>query len=411
MNILYLCHRVPYPPNKGEKIRAFHQLEALGREHQVDLFTLTDETADPGDHKELERHCRQVVVARLNRRTARLCTLPYLLTQTPLTIPYFHSAELFKRVQEAILLRPYDRIFVYCSAMFQYVKRLKHIPIIADLVDVDSDKWKQYAERISSPARWIYRREAARLREYEAKVCSRADCVLVTTAHEAELLRGISSDVNVQVIGNGVDAEFFQPPAGGGDRSQPTIVFTGEMSYFPNEEAVAFFAASVLPLVRSSIPDARFLIVGRNPTPKVKRLGLLPGVEVTGYVSDVRDYLAKSRVAVAPFTIAAGIQNKVLEALAYELPVVATRKILQGLSHPVAEMVRTGETPEELSASVVELLKDPAAARKIGSEGRRRVAAEYSWERSGERLLTLVENPAMPTQFDFRDISARAGGI
>jgi sugar transferase (PEP-CTERM/EpsH1 system associated) len=393
MNILYLCHRVPYPPNKGEKIRAFHQLAALGQEHQVDLFALDDGTEDAAGYPELERHCRRVVVSRMDRRKARWRALPYLATRKPLTLPYFRSGELFKNIRGAFLQHNYDRIFVYCSAMFQYVEGLAGIPIIVDLVDVDSDKWKQYAERTAFPTRWVYRREAARLREYETMVCRRANCVVVTTAREAEVLQGISSGANTHVIGNGVDAESFRPPAGGVVRSQPTIVFTGEMSYFPNEEAVAYFATSVFPLVRGDIPEARFLIVGRDPTPRVKQLGTLPGVEVTGYVPDVRDYLAKARVAVAPFTIAAGIQNKVLEALASGLPVVATPKVLQGLSKPVAEIIRAGESPEALAAHVKEFLRDPQCAERVGIEGRRRVMSEYNWRLWGERLLDLVREP------------------
>jgi glycosyltransferase involved in cell wall biosynthesis len=170
------------------------------------------------------------------------------------------------------------------------------------------------------------------------------------------------------------------------------------MSYFPNEEAVIFFAGKVLPLIRRHIPDVRFYIVGRNPGPNVRRLEQAGNVEVTGFVPDIRPYLAKARVAVAPFSIAAGIQNKILEAMAYGLPVVATARAVQGLSEGVAEMVKTGESPEELAGEIIDLLNKPELARQTGFEGRRRVAADYNWDRALERLLRLLEHPQSALQ-------------
>jgi glycosyltransferase involved in cell wall biosynthesis len=166
------------------------------------------------------------------------------------------------------------------------------------------------------------------------------------------------------------------------------------MSYFPNQEAVNYFARKVLPLIRDSVPKARFLIVGRNPNRNVLRLQRMDGVEVTGFVADVRTYLAKAQVAVAPFAIAAGIQNKILEAMAYGLPVVATSRTAQGLSPKVAEMIDTGDTADEMASKIVLLLRDFDLARRKGVEGRRRVGEEYKWENSLDQLLQLLENPA-----------------
>ena len=167
------------------------------------------------------------------------------------------------------------------------------------------------------------------------------------------------------------------------------------MSYFPNQEAVTYFAREVLPSIQRSIPEARFLIVGRDPSREVLELGKTRGVEVTGFVPDVRTYLAQAHVAVAPFSIAAGIQNKILEAMAYGLPVVATARTAQGLSPAVADLVDTGDTAEEMAAKVVRLLQDVRFAQRKGTEGRHRVAAEYRWEQSLDRLLQLLENPAV----------------
>ena len=394
MRVLYLCHRIPYPPNKGDKIRAFHQLRALAAHHEVDLFTLADEDGDAAHAPALEQFCRRVTVYTLNRRWAKLASLPYLLTHQPLTLPYFYSRELAREIRQAIRERSYDRIFVYCSAMAQYVEAAGPIPVFLDLVDVDSDKWRQYASFTRFPFSAVYRREARCLADYERRASERAAGVFVTTEREAQLVRDLSDSIRVHVIPNGVDTAYFDPQAVAPVAAGPVILCTGDMAYFPNEEAVGFFARNVFPVIRQTVADARFLIVGRNPGRNVQQLATLPGVEVTGFVPDVRTYLAQARVAVAPFSIAAGIQNKILEAMAYGLPVVATPRTVQGLSKNVAELVETGSTAEELAAKTLRLLNDPEWARRKGLEGRSRVAADYDWQRALDALLRIFEGPA-----------------
>lgn len=393
MRILYLCHRVPYPPDKGDKIRAFHEVRALAERHEVDLFTMADDPADLAHVPELRRLCAEVTVAALSPLKARIRALPALLTRTPLTVPYFYSEELSRAVRRAILRRSYDRVVVFSSAMAQYVEA-SEIPAVLDLVDVDSDKWTQYAGFSGFPFAAMYRREGKRLREYEQRVCERAAFVLVTTAREALLVRQIAPMARVEVVSNGVNADYFNPREFARPPAAKAIIFTGDMSYFPNEEAVSFFAREVLPLIHRSEPDASFLIVGRNPTRRVQQLREIRGVLVTGFVPDVRPYLAESRVAVAPFSIAAGIQNKVLEAMAFAVPVVATPRATQGLAPCVAEGVDTGETPEALAGHVVRLLRDPLGAERRGREGRSLVTAEYSWGRMAQRLQSIVERSA-----------------
>ncbi len=257
---------------------------------------------------------------------------------------------------------------------------------------MDSEKWAQYAEAALFPASLIYRVECRRLREHERGALARAAYSIVTTEREARLACKIAGDrtARIQVIPNGVDADFFRPREGGAAAAGPAIVFTGDMRYFPNVEAVRRFALRVFPRIRREVPDAEFWIVGRSPVAAVRRLAKEPGVEVTGYVPDTRVYLARARVAVAPFTIAAGIQNKVLEAMASGLPVVATRKVLESLTPAVAGVARCGDSPEELAAEVIDLLRDPRLAGEIGAEGRRRVIRDYDWGLSGEALLRLV---------------------
>lgn len=393
MKILYLCHRIPYPPDKGDKIRAFHQIRALAERHEIDLFTLADDPADVQRGEPLRQYCRDVTVVKLNARWARIRALPYLLTSTALTIPYFGSAELQRRVHQALTQRSYDRIFVYCSAMAQYVESVNKIPMVVDLVDVDSNKWTQYATFTKFPFSAVYSREGRTLAGFERRVCERSAAVVVTTDREARLLRDISPDARVHVIPNGVDTEFFRA-APVAPQAANTIGFTGDMAYFPNQEAVIHFARNVLPLIRESVPDAGFLIVGRSPSPEVQALSGMPGVEVTGFVPDVRTHLSRMRVSVAPFSIAAGIQNKILEAMSYELPVVATSRASQGLTQAAAAGVEIADTPREMAAAIVRLLRNPEMAREKGRQSRRIVAGEYSWPQSLDQLVQLLENPA-----------------
>jgi sugar transferase (PEP-CTERM/EpsH1 system associated) len=398
MRVLYLCHRIPYPPDKGDKIRAFHQVRCIAERHEVDLFALVDDPADLAHRSVLERYCGSVKVARIYPRFARLKTLPYLLTRTPLTLPWFHSAELASEVLMALGKRSYDRIFVYSSAMAQYVDWHDSPQVVTDLVDVDSDKWIQYASFVKFPWTAIYRREGQALRRYEREVCQRSSAVVVTTDREARLMDDICPGANVHVIPNGVDSAYFAPEPGSPNAhtrntSSPAVAFVGDMSYFPNEEAASFFANSILPLVRKQVRDARFLIVGRNPTRRVRELQKIAGVEVTGRVPDVRPWLAQAQVSVAPFSISAGIPNKVLEAMSCGVPVVATRRGVQGLSADVAGAVETGDTAEELASKVVDFLRNPSLARRKGLEGRERVVLAHNWERSVDLLLDLLENP------------------
>jgi sugar transferase (PEP-CTERM/EpsH1 system associated) len=397
MKVLYLCHRIPYPPNKGDKIRAFYQLKTMSARHEVHVFTLADDPADLMHQAALAPYCRRLTVARIDPRLARLRALPYLVSRQPLTIPYFYSAGLAQAVRQA-LDGSFERVFVYCSAMMQYVEHINHPPIVTDLVDVDSDKWMQYARLTRFPMSAVYHREARLLRDYERRICGAASCVVVTTEREAEVLREIAPQTSIEVVPNGVDIDFFSPQSIPVEAGVPSIVFTGDMSYFPNEDAVCFFARDVLPLIRRAVKGTRFRIVGRNPGSTVRALSKLEGVEVTGFVPDVRTYLAQSQVAVAPFRVAAGIQNKILEAMAYGLPVVATTRAAQGLAPGIRRFVNTGDSPEELASVLIVLLRDPAVASRKGTAGSLQVRRECRWEAPMERLMGLLEAPSVASR-------------
>jgi sugar transferase (PEP-CTERM/EpsH1 system associated) len=403
---------VPYPPNKGEKTRAFHQLRAMAARHEVDVFTLADDPHDLVHREALAAFCNRLTVARLSPKLARLRALPYLFTRTPLTIPCFSSRQLRAAVREAMSQREYDRIFVYCSAMGQYVPwralssgrpsapgPARRIPVVMDLVDIDSDKWEQYAAATRFPMSALYQHEARNLRAHERQLCMDADCVLVATEREAALARQIAPAARIHVVPVGVDAARFTAAATRVEGTPPRVIFTGDMGYFPNRDAATFFARQVLPLIRRQVPAARFVIVGRNPGRRIEQLRSLPHVEVTGLVPDVQPWLAQATVAVAPLRIATGIQTKILEAMASGLPVVATPRAAQGLPPSVRDLVETGASAEALAAAVARLLLNPQIARTRGGEGgesRQRVVDECSWDISFHKLLRLIDDPCAP---------------
>jgi sugar transferase (PEP-CTERM/EpsH1 system associated) len=393
MRVLYLCHRIPYPPNKGEKIRAFHQLKAMAKSCEVDLFTLADRTADLTYKSSLEEFCRTVTVAKLCKPIAGVRAISSVLRGLPLTLPYFHSSDLAREVRQALSRRSYDRIFIYSSSMAQYVDGQQEVPVVIDLVDVDSDKWLQYSMRTAFPKSVVFQREARCLRRYEQKISDKASCVLVTTEREARVLRQITSKANVQVVPNGVDTNYFAPQKMQPQPAPPTLVFTGSMDYFPNVDGVEFFARRILPSIRKVVPNAQFLIVGSRPNQSVRRLDKLPGVQVTGWVPDVRPYLVRSHVFVAPLHIASGTQNKILEAMAMGLPVIGTPRAIQGLPATLREPVQVAVSTHAWVAKTLAVLRDRDLAQFLGAAGRQRVVDECSWDKHLATLMDVIHNP------------------
>jgi sugar transferase (PEP-CTERM/EpsH1 system associated) len=400
MRVLYLCHRIPYPPNKGEKIRAFHELKAMAKSCEVDLFTLADHKEDLRYKSDLEAYCRTVTVAKLSKPLAGLRAISSVLRGDPLTLPYFYSTDLALQIRQALSRRSYDRIFIYSSSMAQYVDWQGQVPVVIDLVDVDSDKWLQYSMRTAFPKSVVFQREAHCLRRYEQKISEKASCVLVTTEREARVLRQITSKANVKVVPNGVDANYFAPETIQPQLAHPTVIFTGSMDYLPNVEGVEFFAHRILPSIRKDLPNAQFLIVGSRPNQSVRRLAKLPGVQVTGSVPDVRPYLVRSHVFVAPLHIASGTQNKILEAMAIGLPVIATPRAIQGLPATMREPVQVAESTQAWIAKTLAVLRDQPLAQLLGAAGRQKVVDECSWDKHLDTLMDVMQNPERREESD-----------
>jgi sugar transferase (PEP-CTERM/EpsH1 system associated) len=395
--LLYLVHRFPYPPNKGDKIRSYHLLKHLTKYYRVHLGTFID---DEKDHEYLDKVkglCAETCIVDLHPRTERLRSLIGLLYGQPLTLPYYRNTHLQAWVNRILENRPLEHIVVFSSGMAQYVRGAVNAQRIIDFVDIDSDKWLQYSASTSWPLSWIYRRESKLLLEYERCVACEFDSATFVSETEADLFKQLSREAaeKVTYFNNGVDAEYFSPLHGHTHpypKESTILVFVGAMDYWANIDAVEWFARAVLPKVRSYRPDVEFYIVGARPAAAVMSLAALPGVTVTGSVPDVRPYLAHAFAAVAPLRIARGIQNKVLEAMAMEQIVIASPQALEGIGALPGKELLVAKDENEFADKIIRLLRE-VPGREIGRAARIRVLNDYSWKRSMERVDALLAQP------------------
>jgi sugar transferase (PEP-CTERM/EpsH1 system associated) len=393
--VLYLAHRVPYPPNKGEKIRAFHLLRHLASRHQVYLGAFMDDPADAQYVDALRPYCADLHVVSLDPLAARLSSVRGLIHGEALTLSYYRSRSMTRWVDRIVREPGVDAALVFSSAMAQYVDRRWGLPMIVDFVDVDSAKWRQFADTHAWPMSWLYRRESIRLLEFEAATAARSVRSFFVTPAETEHFRTLVPRVSsvVDTLDNGVDADYYTPdqtwssPFGSGEQA---IVFTGVMDYWPNVDAVVWFATHVLGRLCQRWPRLRFYIVGMRPSPEVRALAG-ESVTVTGAVPDVRPYLRHASVVVAPLRIARGIQNKILEALAMARPTVASHACAASLDCEAGAhlCVATGE--QEFADAIDALLREPERAARLGAAGRRRIVERYDWSRNLEKIHAYFE--------------------
>ena len=396
MKVLFLAHRIPFPPNKGDKIRAFNVLRHLAGRHEVSLGTLVDEAGDERFVPELARYARHVAWARLRPRADRLLAMRNVLTREALSVAYFHSKSLQRQVDDLLNAGDFDAIVCSSSPMAEYLFRAKRQDLVRrarrvmDLIDVDSLKWGQYASKAPPWTAWIYRHEARYLAAYEQKIAREFDSMLVVSEQEREIFPG-GAPANLLAVPNGVDVEMFAPREAPASSAKPALVFTGVMDYWPNIEGITWFVQDVLPRIREAVPEVELFIVGSRPTADVQRLGQAAGITVTGFVDDVRTYLARAAVCVVPLRIARGIQNKVLEAMAMGRPVVTTQQAYEGVKACSGEDIVVAPDEAAFASSVVDLLRDSARAEQIGRAARVCMERNYSWAANLAPLDAILE--------------------
>lgn len=389
MKILFICHRIPYPPNKGDKLRAFHFIKHLSKKHDIYLVSLFDDSKDERYDAALRKYCREVHLFYLNRFFSKLKAILWMAVGYPASLGYFYSRRLARKIKELTEKTEFDAAFVYSSSMAQYASASEAKVRIIDFVDCDSSKWKQYAQAAGFPSSFIYRKEHLLLREYERKVSENFDALLTVSENERKEFSAFIDVRKITVIMNGVDTEFFRPvPYSGSKR----ITFTGAMDYFANVSGVVIFCKEVFPIIREKIPDAEFYIIGPRPVREIRRLSAQDGVFVTGAVEDLRDYFRTASVSVVPsFRIAQGLQNKILEPMASALPVVTTSRAIDGLKMEPDRDILIADDTKTFADKVIMVLSDSVMSRSIGANARRYVETNHDWQRNMSGLDKIIE--------------------
>jgi len=390
VRILYISQRVPYPPNRGDKITTWRNIEYLSRQHEVVSIAFAHNDGDREAADALREKGFEVHTIDLDLKRAKITSMPLLLTTKPLTLGVYGSAKLQALVDQ--LAPDADLAIGYSSSMGAFILPHSDLPRIQYIVELDSDKWAQYAGFTKPPMKWVYAREAKRLLAFERKLCRAVDMNVLVTELEQKIFQDRIDDASSCVLKNGVDLTLFNPNANAPEPGH--FVFTGVMDYFPNVDGCIWFAKEILPLIRRDFPGAHFTIVGSSPSAEITALAKLDGVEVTGFVPETRDYLARAAVAVAPLRIARGIQNKVLEAMSMGLAVVGTTHATQGVAGAHGTDYLVADTAADFAAACARLLACPADAAALGATARHFVEANYDWERCLEPLGALVAKVA-----------------
>ena len=389
MRILYICHRFPYPPKRGGKIRPFNMIRHLAQTHEVVVCSLSRSDGETQEAQGIAPHCAEFHLAQVDNRIQSLRMVATLPTPITASTSFFHSPELKRTINRLLSERAFDLIFVHCSSVAHYVQQVRHIPKILDFGDMDSHKWLEYAHYKPFPLSLGYWWEGQRVLAQEKRLAQRFDFCTATTRAEWETLNGYGVTRNTDWFPNGVDGEFFAPTVEPYDPD--TVVFIGRMDYYPNQQCMFDFCAQVLPRLRAQRPTVKLQIVGADPPPAVRRLGEMPGVTVTGSVPDVRPFTTRAALTVAPLRIARGTQNKILEAMAMGVPVVTTTVAAGGVDALVGEHLLTADTPDQTCAAILRVIGDPNERARLAQAGRARVLSHHAWPSSMKRLDAIVE--------------------
>ena len=392
--LMFLAHRIPFPPDRGDRIRSFHILRHLAQRRPVHLLGFVDNEEDRKSAKELMPMLASLHIEIRDKSRLR-AGIEALMLGEPISVTAFGSRRITRMVDQLLAERPIDTIFAYSGQMAQFVPDDRGgRRFIMDFVDVDSEKFAAYGAATGGPMGWINRREARLLAEYENGVGRWADVNLFVSEAEAALFRtraGLAVN-HVRAMDNGIDTATFDPtgfPRVEG--AEPMLVFTGQMDYRPNVDAVLWFARRTFRAIRAKHPNALFAIVGRDPTPEVRALARQKNVIVTGAVPDVRPWIAAAAVVVAPLDIARGVQNKVLEAMSMARPVVASPAAFEGIDAVPGEHLIVAQG-NDMANAVGHLIGNPQEGDEMGRRARQHVIARYNWENQLVALDAMIGN-------------------
>jgi len=390
LKILYLCHRFPFPPQRGGKIRPFNMIRHLSSSgHAVTVASLARSPGEADAARGIASYCAGYEIAEVREPIQLARMVARLPTTIPSSMGYFHSPALARQVRGLLARQYFDLIFVHCSSVAQHVAGVRGVPKILDFGDMDSQKWLEYARYKPFPLSAGYWLEGKKLERAERRLARRFDFCTATTRAEWETLESFRTGTPSDWFPNGVDSAYFAPARAA--YKADTLCFVGRMDYYPNQECMLDFCANVMPRIQARRPQAKLRIVGADPSPAVRRLEQLPGVSVTGSVPDVRPYLQGSALMVAPLNIARGTQNKILEAMACGIPVVTSRVAAGGVDAVPGEHFLVADNAEEYAAAVLRILEKPDERMQLALAARSRVLSHHAWERSMQRLDRIIE--------------------
>lgn len=397
--VLMLTHRLPYPPDRGDRIRSFHLLKLLSRHFDMAIACTTDEPAWLQHHQLLSTMAKRVELQPITSFGTKFRGMAALATGKAITPASFFRYGLADTIRLWHEQQPFDAVLTFCTGMLHYARLItgkkkrgevkpENVRHVLDLVDVDSEKWASYAKSTWSPMRFIYGTEAKRLRKVEAGELDHFDAITVVSDREVDCYRdNVGDHPNVMAVGNGVDMGYFAPQT---DPDNHNIVFVGVLDYKPNTDGVFWFSHEVMPLLRQRIPDATFTIVGRNPTQKIKQLQLKAGIEVAGSVPDVRAYLREASAVIAPLQIARGVQNKVLEAMSCQRTVVLSQGAADGIKATPDEHFLVADKAVDWANQLEKVLADKPLRTKIAKAARKRIEEAYTWEAQLKPMVELL---------------------
>jgi len=393
-DLLYLVHRIPYPPNKGDKIRAWHIFDFLRQHYRVHLGCFVDDPGDCQHEAPLRAQCASSHFEPLHPLAARLRSTRGLWTAEAMSVPYYRSAGMARWVNETLACHPISTALAFSTPMAQYLPPSLHR--VLDMVDVDSQKWRAYSETQSWPLSAFYRREADCLLRYERAMAQQFDHVTLVSPAETALFQRLAPESRDRIshFSNGTDSDYFAPQDTLPNPYQPgqtAIVFTGAMNYWPNVDAVLWFAREVLPPLLRTFPKLQFHIAGARPDQRVLALQQSPAVKVSGTVPDIRPYLQHADLAVAPLRIARGIQNKVLEAMSMQKAVVVTPQALEGIRAAPGQDLLLAEDAAQYTEQIERLLNSQELARTIGICARARILSDYRWQENLKHIASLLQ--------------------
>jgi sugar transferase (PEP-CTERM/EpsH1 system associated) len=393
LRVLFLTHRLPYAPNRGDRVRAYHLVREIARWATIDLVSLVHDDEEASHADDLKPLVKSINIARVPKLWNMVRAAVALPGATPTTHALLDAPGFGAAVDQLAAGEKPDVVLSFCTGIGPAAFRssLAGVPVVLDMVDVDSRKWAALAATAAFPKSYIYTREARTLRAFEATMVRRCAATLVVNDRERDELATIAPGAAVAVIENGVDIDSLRPP--GAPAGKPLVTFCGVMNYAPNVEGVVWLAREIWPLIQRARPDAELRIVGASPAPAVQGLAdPARKIVVTGAVPDVRPYLWESAVSVAPLKTSRGLQNKVLEALAAGLPAVVTTAVMAGLPPSIQPACEVSDTAEGFADAVVRWLNEPAAAARTAALGSG--VGELSWERQLSGLRGIIEGAA-----------------